>query len=389
MFQLWFSQQLERLHINGGKPFLPVFGLFVALWVALSPGQPIYAQTVDVFYVTGVHVDMVAESAAAARKKALADGERQAFARLFKRLTIRQDKRLSAGLTGPEIAALIRDFQVANEKNSSIRYLADLTYKFKPNEVRELLRDLSVEFAETRSKPILLLPVYEAAGAIALWEEANPWRKALTQIDLTDGLVPMILPRGDLKDLRAIGGGGLAIRGDTQRLAAIATNYDVSTVLVAHAAFTTTNQGVSGLKITATEYGPSERNQTLATMILAGKDETIAAMLARAAADIAGMIEDQWKKDNLIQFEQGAVIAAALPINGLSDWVEAQRRLQKVAIVERVDLVLLSRNEARINVYYLGDPQQLKLALEQVDLKLKEEEGAWSLGLNQKAQRRK
>ena len=50
-------------------------------------------------------------------------------------------------------------------------------------------------------------------------------------------------------------------------------------------------------------------------------------------------------------------------------------------MIERVDLILLSRNEARINLFYLGDPDQLKLALAQADLSLVEEEGSWSLAL--------
>jgi hypothetical protein len=104
-------------------------------------------------------------------------------------------------------------------------------------------------------------------------------------------------------------------------------------------------------------------------------------MLARGAAEAVGLIEDQWKLDNLLQFGQSAVLATALPITGLSDWVEAQRRLIKVAVIERVDLILLSRNEARINLFYLGDPNQLKLALAQADLSLVEEEGSWTLSL--------
>jgi hypothetical protein len=126
----------------------------------------------------------------------------------------------------------------------------------------------------------------------------------------------------------------------------------------------------------------------LAFTVRAGKGETIKSMLARGASEAIGLIEDRWKLDNLLQFEQSAVLAAALPITGLSDWVEAQRRLKKVAVIERVDLILLSRNEARINLFYLGDPHQLKLALSQADLKLREEEGSWSLGLVKKGRQR-
>src|SRR3990167_2989805 len=44
-----------------------------------------------VFDVTGVAVDVTADTAAAARERAIAEGERAAFRRLLERLTLRSD----------------------------------------------------------------------------------------------------------------------------------------------------------------------------------------------------------------------------------------------------------------------------------------------------------
>ena len=77
-----------------------------------------------------------------------------------------------------QVATYVKDFNVTNEKNSEIRYLADLTYRFKPNDIRLLLRDNEIQFAETISKPMLVLPVYQIAGAVFLWDDPNPWREA-------------------------------------------------------------------------------------------------------------------------------------------------------------------------------------------------------------------
>jgi hypothetical protein len=354
--------------------------MLMLLAVAIGGGRA-GAQSLNVFTISGVAVDEVAESAEAARKKALINGERRAFERLFKRLTMRADHGRAGDIVAGDIAALVQDIQVADEKNSQIRYLAKLTFRFKPSQVREFLRDMALDFAETRSKPVLVLPVYESAGAVSLWDNSNIWRDAFAALDITDGLVPMRLPRGDLGDIRALGGGDLAIGGDASRLTAIAGNYGASAVIVAHAVLTASRRGIPAIKISAETHGSAERNQTVNTSLRADKGETIKAMLARGAAETIGLIEDQWKLDNLLQFGQSAILAAALPITGLSDWVEAQRRLKKIAQIERVDLILLSRNEARINLFYLGDPHQLKLALAQADLSLLEEEGSWTLGL--------
>ena len=53
----------------------------------------------------------------------------------------------------------------------------------------------------------------------------------------------------------------------------------------------------------------------------------------------------------------------------------------RVAVVRRAEMVLLSRSEVRVNLHFIGDSDQLALALEQSDLRLFEEGGQWRLGL--------
>ena len=65
-----------------------VFGLALALAV-FPAGSTATAQ--DVFEVSGVAVDVTAETAAAARARALASGEQRAFEILLDRLTLKSD----------------------------------------------------------------------------------------------------------------------------------------------------------------------------------------------------------------------------------------------------------------------------------------------------------
>jgi hypothetical protein len=116
--------------------------------------------------------------------------------------------------------------------------------------------------------------------------------------------------------------------------------------------------------------------------VRANAGETSEALAQRAQTVLADMIEDGWKQANLIQFGQNSVMIAEMPLSSLNEWVEAQRRLKSIAIVQKVDLVLISRTEARFNLYYLGDAQQLRLALSQQDMSINEGEGSWTVGFN-------
>jgi len=350
-------------------------GLFAV--AALSP-LPATAQSV--FTVSDLAVDEQAETASAARAKALADGERRAFYTLLRRLVIRADWEYLPQLEQEEIAPFIQDFAVADEKTSSVRYLAKLSYRFKPDLVRRFLRNLSLDFAETPSKPVLVLPVYQLAGALSLWDEPNPWREAWRMQRDQGGLVPFVLPIGDLQDIAAIGA-EQAVKGDIPRLDALADRYDVDDTMVALASFGTGQLGRPTLQISTSRYGAGSTDQTLITNLTANQTESVAELLRRAAVEVAEQVEDQWKRDNLLRFGQLAVLPTVLQIASLAEWIEAKRRLAQMAVIDRIDLILLSRNEVRLNIHFLGDVEQLRLALAQSDIALSEDQGIWSIKL--------
>jgi len=353
----------------------------VAAVLAVVAADPAAAQDTEVFEVRGVAVDVTAETAAAAREEALAIGEKKALQRLFERLTLSEDRDYLPDLNGEERALLVRDFTVAEEKTSAVRYLATLNYRFNAEEVRNLLIDYGVPFAETSSKPVLVLPAYEAAGALVLWDDPNPWRAAWRTRPVVEGLVPLVLPVGDLADIAAMGV-EQAVAGDRQRLDALARRYRTGDVLVAHAILGLDPDGGRPLlEVLVARYSPTGPEHTTAETFRSAEGESTEALLARAAAALAAAIEDDWKRDNLMQFGRPGVTAVAVPIGGLADWLAVRARLGRVAVVRRFDLVLLSRDEARINLHYLGDIDQLTLALAQADLILTEQNGEWTLGL--------
>jgi len=347
----------------------------------LAGARPAAADAVDVFEVKDVAVDVTAATAAEAREQAVVEGEIAAFRRLLERLTLRADHAKLPEFTKADVDAYVQDFSVADEKVSSVRYLARLNFRFKAEDVRRMLNDFGVPFAETVSKPVLVLPVFQDAGALILWDDPNPWREAWLRRPETQGLVPTMLPVGDLADIAAIGA-EQAMDGDMQRLNAVAARYGASDTLVVFGVlrFDAANNR-RALEVYFTRYGNQLREQTEVLSFAQVKVETVPQLLARAARELTAIVEDNWKRDNLLQFARAGVIAAVVPITGLKDWLAVRKRLQGVAVVRRAEMVLLSLDEVRVNLHFLGDAGQLALALEQADLRLFEESGEWLLTL--------
>ncbi|MCW9035754.1 MAG: DUF2066 domain-containing protein [Alphaproteobacteria bacterium] len=372
------TEQGDRM-ITLTKTF--ILGLFSLL---LMTGLTNFARAGDVFAVEGVPVDVTAESAAKARGQALLAGEQQAFDMLLKRLTMDFDHERLPKLDANYISAMVRDFEVAEEKTSNVRYIATLNYRFKDEEVRQLLKDYDLPFAETASKPVLVVPVFIEAGASLLWDEPNYWRQAWDSITASTGLVPMVLPLGDLADIATLGV-DQALEGDIDRLTALAKRYGASDALVAQVTYgINAVTGAAEAEVFVTRYAETSQEQSIILNLVAEHGEERDALLQRAAQQVMIQVENHWKRDNLLQFGNPGILSVTIPVGGLKDWVDVKKRLSSVAVITKVDLVLMSRNEIQVNLNYIGELEQLTLALTQVDLGLFGEEGNWTVTKSQK-----
>lgn len=368
------------IDISTSRHYPHFAAVFLGLFLACLAIPAVQASE-EVFEVRNVAVDVTDESATQARSKALQEGSRLAFQRLLQRLTLLRDRDRLPRLDQQEIASLVRDFAVSDEKTASKRYLAKLSYRFRRQEVRNLLKDFNLQFAETKSKPVLILPVYQAGGAIALWVDPNPWRVAWNRSAEFDGLVPLLRPAGDLADVGAIGP-EQAVEGDRERLQAIADRYQTSDVIVAYAQLRL-DAAVARqrLEVLVTRYGSDPEPQTQNLQFRQSETESVEQLLDRAVLEVGEHIENQWKEDNLLKLNRPNIAAVAVPITGLKDWLRVRDRLKGVALVRQAELVLLSLDEARVNLHYVGDPEQLRVSLGQADLTMVKEDGEWVIYL--------
>ena len=111
-------------------------------------------------------------------------------------------------------------------------------------------------------------------------------------------------------------------------------------------------------------------------------EQTMAELIDFAARTMSSQIEEDWKSDNLLRFGQEAELLAVAPIDGLPDWVALARKLADVDFVRKSALVALTRKQAIIRLGFLGDEEQLALALAQKDVQLVRGPNNWVLRLS-------
>lgn len=359
-----------------------VLGLLLLIGSA-APGR---AQDAEDPYTATVKVDATADSPVNAREAARIDGQRRALATIADRLSGGTGAAKLAKLDDKAITDTVASFEVANERMSAVRYLADYTFHFRSAPMQRVLRAAGValseppgnEPAKEGAKPVVILPLYQSGADTMLWEDPNPWRDAWAQSPPASGPVSLAVPLGDIGDVAAIDA-GKARAGDAEALAAVSKQNGADEVIVALATARGPADRPSGLDITLRRYRAGRPVDSHPQTLTANPGEAQGDFLRRAVAAATADIESGWKKEPVPHYDQQGSLTAILPITGLDDWVKVRERLAGVSAIRKVALVALSRQEATIEIDYLGNVEQLKASLAGVDLDLKQGSPAWRL----------
>jgi hypothetical protein len=135
------------------------------------------------------------------------------------------------------------------------------------------------------------------------------------------------------------------------------------------------------VEVTVTRFADMVRDRSMVRGFVAKPEQTLAELIDVAAGHMSSQIEEDWKSDNLLRFGQEAELLAIVPLDGLPDWVALERRLAEVAFVRKSELVALTRKQATVRLGFLGDEEQLALALAQKDVRLVRGPHSWVLRL--------
>lgn len=348
-----------------------------------APAAPLpSAQKTDVYAPQQVSVDETAASGTAARDQALLNGQRKALVQLLSQIgaTLDADK-----LTEPQISSLVQNFEIENEKTSGQRYMATLTVTFKEDRVRAFLSDAGITFSETASKPVLVLPIVITDGRPVLWEEPTPWATAWQKGAKTTGLVPMIVPTGDLKDIGVIGAAEV-MSGKRELLTKAAAAYQAAGVIVPVIEIDMDNPDLSeDITVAVNRFGD---NGTAAAPFAVTVPKTTAAglddLLAAAVRMVHDQLEQSWKQSTKVASGPLARLPIQVQIGGLEDWAALRRRLAKVPNVQKVEILSLTRAQASAQLLFRGTISDLQNSLAQANMTLSETgpAGAWELRAN-------
>jgi hypothetical protein len=335
---------------------------FLFVFTLLCAAAPAMAQDNSLYTVSNVHVDASGASSTEALNAAIAQGRGKAFQTVYRRLTRQADWGKQPALDAAGLLRISRGYNIANERRSTTRYVADVTYMFNPEAVARLLRSSQIAFSQTQARRILVIPMSPGVGH-------GPWAQALMSPAFRESQVPFTV-LGAEEDA-ALAGLNFETAGWND-VAATAGKARVSEVALAQAIYANGKMTVNIRRLGVGE-------QPVKTSVEVPMLQTVGTTYPAAAQAAVRAIEDLWKTRTVIDFSQRGRLAADVRIASLAQWGEIQTALGQISNVTGMTVTAMSMNYARINLGYQGNLDQLREAVGEAGLSLTKSGGQWTL----------
>lgn len=360
------------------KHFMKPRTVFYALCLILATVFPSVARAADdsdLYTVTGVTVDITADSAVVAREQAFDQAQVDAFRQLADRLLSEEQAAVAATPDAAVISTMVKDFEITDERLSNVRYIGTYTFRFKSDAVRNHLGMSGLTYTDVGSKPVLVLPYYQWGARTILWDKANPWFAAWNGLQSYQGLVPVVAPIGDLQDVSDMSDSD-ALTYRPENLDSMVLRYAAGRALVLVAvpewSGGTQAAGQQPDRLTVMAYRTENGRPEFSEKIIveraslgAGED-----IFAAAVQQTRKTMQQDWKTRTQTNASEDNALAARVRFETMQEWVETQQALRNVPGVNDVKLLSLTPRQADIQLLFQGGEDRLRLALAQADVTL-------------------
>ena len=343
----------------------------LAAWLAcLLPAVAL----AEAYTVRGIEVDVEAENAVMAQEEAIRRAQQDGLRRLLERLTLPQYYGQLPTVGDEAIGRLVSAYEVEEESVSATRYVGRLSVVYDEAAVQGLVEGTGVPIVVEAPPSLLVVPALDQDGGLAVFTGPGGWRDAWAAETPGNTLFDIRLPLGDLTDLQLLSGDAIARdAGAALALAAERHDAEAAILLVARA-----DDALSPTRVTVAGGGSHGLGLDFAgdSLAMDGDPESVWRAAVRRAL---GVLENDWKAENLIAMDRLAQLRVGVPLGTLDEWADIRRRLDQVAAIRRVDVAAFAQAEAELVLNHVGSVSQLQRVLEARGLRLSEGAGAWLL----------
>lgn len=307
----------------------------------------------ELYLVPDVAVSADLASATVSREAAFANGQVEAFWRLMSKLASTEDIQRLPMFSQSDVAAMVQDVSVQEEKTTDTKYMGVVSVRFKPKAVQDLLTAYQIPFLMREPPRYLVIPVLIQNGEVSVFEEDNPLPAELARAFGWTKLYQPVFPIGDVQEVSLIQ--TYLTTGDALPLYPMLKTYEADRLLV----ITVVQRGPmidvhsEVLPASDKEDGQSVRQQHILP------DGSLNSALPRIVNGLVAEMLRGWRQTYTNRFEKPNSFYAIARIDTPADWRIIREELKKAGGVEAVHIRAYRGDSLLIELVYKGTSDQM------------------------------
>ena len=306
-------------------------------------------------YTVEIKVDVSDENASIAREKALNSATRAAVNAIAKRISTSDGAKKIANMTDAQIINFVKETSVISEKNSDVRYIADLKIVVNEELLKEYMKEREIPIISKNTATVLIIPVFKefSDDYPILWETSNLWKQAWDNAPhssavkflsiSSDPIYQSMIDAKQASDFDYIAIENIAAKANTDNVYVLNASYN----------------GVEGLKI----IGKSLQGNKFEIDVKGAKSSG-AELFNQAVLQTKSHIEDDLlsnKNENQVAQNELTVL---YHFPNLRYWIIAEQKIKSINEITDIQVQAMTPGKAQFKITYTGNLNSLQNQLQ-------------------------
>lgn len=324
------------------------------------------------FTIRNIKVQSDGQNAFEARNKAVTDGEKQAFVRLFKRMTPRSYHKSIPEIESEAISNMVQAMQLENEDIGSNFYKGEFSITFNQPRFENFLKDSDINQVYKESRKIIVLPILQEGEKKSFWFDESKWNEAWQKTAKQATFIPLSLTSDQISQytIDKIIDNNYVISEDAYMFR-LYRSMKAKSVLVPIANYKTDKKGAIYLEVRLNEFAQNSQESTI-KKFYGKKGEPVADVMQRASNEILNEMTNVWKNSQVQKQKTESKINITVPFEGLNEWNNFKSDIQRFSFIEQFNINELTVKYAEIELTYYQQFEEFVYNLELSGYELKE-----------------
>ncbi len=300
----------------------------------------------DERFTVEIKVDVTDVDAAKAREKAMNSATRAAITAVARRISTSEGADKISAMTDAQLINFIKETSVLNEKNSDIRYMADLKIVVNEELLKTYMHEREIPLMLQTDTAVLVIPVFRefAEDAPLLWEVDNPWKQAWENTPSSSAVkfISIQNSAGNMDILTA----EQATEFDSHALKKIMQINGMADVYVLDSSY----DGVEGLNIAISSLSGYKDE-----IKVAGAKSSGDALFKQAVNQVRRHLEQHILTNQTSIQQQTADLTILYPFENLGQWITAEQKIKGLSHVSSMQVQAMAPKKAQFKISYTGN----------------------------------